>query len=92
MSNRPGNEEVEDFVKHLEEEYRHCHLDLVVSEPVAPVKSKVILHFCNLYLINVFRYFWVPLEREGGLVICFIERVSQFRGIERSHLLDGPGN
>ena len=46
MSNRPGNEEVEDFVKHLEEEYRHCHLDLVVSEPVAPVKSKVILHFC----------------------------------------------
>ena len=58
MPSRPANdlgeedeEENEDFVKHLEEEYRHCHLDLVVSEPVAPVKSKVILHFC-IYISN----------------------------------------
>ena len=91
---------MEDFVKHLKEEYTHTHLDLIEKEPTefdkkgrptSKYKRYIFVKDLSINLYWIIRDIWVSLERKGGLVIRSIEGVSEFWWTERSHLLDGPG-
>ena len=58
---REGNEKVEEFVKHLETDYQHAKVELVVTVPVAPVKSKLILLSTILCIFSISEISVLPI-------------------------------